>query len=276
MAIYTGVGGSAKSVSKIYTGIDGVARPVHKGYVGIDGKARLFYNGGEPLSSFALGTSFSLGGKSTRQSFILVHKGTPGGGMYDSTCNGAWLMYNGIAGSTAIDGNNYIYGYEGWALDNWCVNYPGNNLSSSVNAKLKTVHLPYVKQADYNSANVSYGSNGLSRRCFLLSAVEMGVYTWQGVEGLMAQEGAKLDYFDYTTGATDKRKAGDIYWTRSKRTHNGNYMYTFNADGSFSDVGTHREYSRGMRPCIVLPLNTLVNVVKIPLFGTTFTFNYID
>ena len=37
MAIYTGVGGSAKSVSKIYTGIDGVARPVHKGYIGVDG-----------------------------------------------------------------------------------------------------------------------------------------------------------------------------------------------------------------------------------------------
>lgn len=262
MAIYTGVGGSAKSVSKIYTGIDGVARPVHKGYVGIDGKARLFYNGGEPLSSFALGTSFSLGGNSTRQSFILVHKGTPGGGMYDSTCNGAWLMYDGIAGSTAIDGNNYIYGYEGWALDNWCVNYPGNNLSSSVNAKLKTVHLPYVKRADYNSANVSYGSNGLSRRCFLLSAVEMGVYTWQGVDGLMAQEGAKLDYFDYTTAATDKRKAGTEYWTRSKRTHNGNWQYTFEADGSFHDVGNYRENSLGMRPCIVLPLNTLVTTVK--------------
>ena len=40
MAIYTGVGGSAKSVSKIYTGIDGVARPVYKGYIGVDGVAK--------------------------------------------------------------------------------------------------------------------------------------------------------------------------------------------------------------------------------------------
>ena len=31
MAIYTGIGGSAKSVSKIYTGVGGTARPVHKG-----------------------------------------------------------------------------------------------------------------------------------------------------------------------------------------------------------------------------------------------------
>ena len=33
MAIYTGIDGSAKSVSKIYTGVGGTARPVHKGYI---------------------------------------------------------------------------------------------------------------------------------------------------------------------------------------------------------------------------------------------------
>ena len=77
----------------------------------------------------------------------------------------------------------------------------------------------------------------------------------------MAQEGAKLDYFDYTTAATDKRKADTEYWTRSKRTHNGNYMYTFYANGSFSRAGRHREESYGLRPCIVLPLNTLVTTV---------------
>ena len=180
--------------------------------------------------------------------------------MYDSTANGAWLWRTNIAASTSIS-NNYIYGYEGWALDNWCVNYPGGNITSSVANRLMTVHLPYVKQADYGSANVSSGSNGLSRKCFLLSAVEMGVYTWQGVDGLMAQEGAKLDYFDYTTAATDKRKADKEYWTRSKRTHNGNYMYAFYADGSLCNEG-NRENSHGLRPCIVLPLNTLVTTFK--------------
>lgn len=55
MAIYTGIGGSAKSVSKIYTGVDGAARPVHKGYIGVDGVAKKFYDGGNPISSFALG-----------------------------------------------------------------------------------------------------------------------------------------------------------------------------------------------------------------------------
>ena len=55
MAIYTGIGGSAKSVSKIYTGVGGTARPVHKGYIGVDGVAKKFYDGGNPISSFALG-----------------------------------------------------------------------------------------------------------------------------------------------------------------------------------------------------------------------------
>lgn len=274
MEIYTGVGGSAKSVSKIYTGIDGVARPVHKGYIGVDGVAKKFYDGGNPISSFALGTEFGIADPSGNTCWYkLVHKGVPGGGLYDSTANGAWLWRTNIAGSTAIDSSNYIYGYEGWALDNWCVNYPGGNITPSVANRLMTVHLPYVKQADYNSANVSSGSNGLSRKCFLLSAVEMGVYTWQGVDGLMAQEGAKLDYFDYTTAATDKRKADTEYWTRSKRTHNGNYMYTFYADGSFSSVGSHREDSYGLRPCIVLPLNTLVTTVTGFLW---LEYNYIN
>lgn len=262
MAIYTGIGGSAKSVSKIYTGVGGTARPVHKGYIGVDGVAKKFYDGGNPISSFALGTKFGIADPSgTTRWYKLVHKGVPGGGLYDSTANGAWLWRTNVAGSTAIDSSNYIYGYEGCALDNWCVNYPGGNITPSVANRLMTVHLPYVKRADYSSAKVSSGSNGLSRKCFLLSAVEMGVYTWQGIDGLMAQEGAKLDYFDYTTAATDKRKADTEYWTRSKRSYNGNYMYTFYADGSFSSAGRHREDSYGLRPCIVLPLNTLVTTV---------------
>lgn len=273
MAIYTGIGGSAKSVSKIYTGVDGAARTVHKGYIGVDGVAKKFYDGGNLISSFALGTEFGIADPSgTTRWYKLVHKGVPGGGLYDSTANGAWLLSSDIVASTSISGG-YIYGYEGYALDNWCVNYPGGNIESSVANRLMTVHLPYVKQADYNSANVSSGSNGLSRKCFLLSAVEMGVYTWQGIDGLMAQEGAKLDYFDYTTAATDKRKADNEYWTRSKRTHNGNYMYTFNADGSFSSAGRPREDSYGLRPCIVLPLNTLVTTVTGFLW---LEYNYIN
>ena len=92
MAIYTGVGGSAKSVSKIYTGIDGVARPVHKGYIGVDGVAKKFYDGGNPISSFALGTEFGIADQNGNTYWYkLVHKGVPGGGLYDSTANGAWL-----------------------------------------------------------------------------------------------------------------------------------------------------------------------------------------
>lgn len=263
MAIYTGIDGSAKSVSKIYIGVDGTARPVRKGYIGVDGVAKEFYDGGNPISSFALGTEFGIANPSGNNTYWykLVHKGVPGGGLYDSTANGAWLWRTGIAGSTSISGG-YIYGYEGYALDNWCVNYPGGNIKSNIANRLMTVHLPYMKHTFNDSANVSSGSNGLSRKCFLLSAVEMGVYTWQGVDDLMAQEGAKLDYFDYTTGATSKRSANDEYWTRSNRTYNANWVYTFNADGSFPREGNYRENSIGMRPCIVLPLNTLVTTVK--------------
>ena len=39
-------------------------------------------------------------------------------------------------------------------------------------------------------------------------------------------------------------------------------MYTFYADGGFHSAGCHREDSCGLRPCIVLPLNTLVTTVK--------------
>ena len=120
MAINTGIGGSAKSVSKIYTGVGGTARPVHKGYIGVDGVAKKFYDGGNPISSFALGTEFGIADPSgTTYWYKLIHKGVPGGGLYDSTANGAWLWRTNIAGSTAIDSSNYIYGYEGWALDNW-------------------------------------------------------------------------------------------------------------------------------------------------------------
>ena len=112
MAIYTGIGGSAKSVSKIYIGVGGTARQVHKGYIGVDGVAKKFYDGGNPISSFALGTEFGIADPSGNTYWYkLVHKGVPGGGLYDSTANGAWLWRTGIAASTSISGS-YIYGYE--------------------------------------------------------------------------------------------------------------------------------------------------------------------
>ena len=60
MAIYTGIGGSAKSVSKIYTGVGGTARQVHKGYIGVDGVAKKFYDGGNPISSLHWGLNLAL------------------------------------------------------------------------------------------------------------------------------------------------------------------------------------------------------------------------
>ena len=83
MAIYTGIGGSAKSVSKIYTGVGGTARQVHKGYIGVDGVAKKFYDGGNPISSFALGTEFGISDPSGKNTYwyTLVHKGVPGGGL---------------------------------------------------------------------------------------------------------------------------------------------------------------------------------------------------
>ena len=79
-------------------------------------------DGGKPISSFALGTEFGIADPSGMTYWYkLVHKGVPGGGLYDSTANGAWLWRSSIAASTSIS-SGYIYGYEGYALDNWCVN----------------------------------------------------------------------------------------------------------------------------------------------------------
>lgn len=77
MAIYTGIGGSAKSVSKIYTGVGGTARQVHKGYIGVDGVAKKFYDGGNPISSFALGTEFGISDPSGKNTY-LVYAGPQG------------------------------------------------------------------------------------------------------------------------------------------------------------------------------------------------------
>lgn len=55
MAIYTGIGGSAKSVSKIYIGVGGTARQVHKGYIGVDGVAKKFYDGRQSHQLFCIG-----------------------------------------------------------------------------------------------------------------------------------------------------------------------------------------------------------------------------
>lgn len=240
-----------------YVGIDGVAREIEKGYVGV--------NMLQTVGALPVGTvvKIKVNGKNT--DFIVVHQGNPDATIYDSSCDGTWLLMKG----------GYVHqqwattlrdGYDASYLHSYLNNDFLALLSSAVQGCIKQVKIPYV---DINNSEFidKYGANGLPAKVFSLSCAEMG--TKSNVSVVKNGEGALLDYFLEGTGdeATALRYAewsmgsGAIdYWLRSvasvTRAH---YIQNYNVTLVGKANSTDATNSNVVRPAMVLDSNTGVN-----------------
>lgn len=237
-----------------YVGIDGVAREIETGYVGV--------NVLQTVGALPVGTvvKIKVNGKNT--DFIVVHQGNPDATIYDSSCDGTWLLMKGgyvhQQWATAYN-NDYHTSY----LHSYLNNEFFSLLDSGVQAIVKQVKIPYAGLdgdpfADY------YGANGLTAKVFALSCKEMGETAT--VSYYLKAEGALLDYFisGRTEEASAKRYAewsmgsGAIdYWTRS--IYNSTYVhyilnYNTTTVGNVSKTGMVNTAT--VRPAMILPAST--------------------
>lgn len=217
-------------------------------------------------------TQLSVDGRLTE--FIVVHQGNPDGNLYDSSCNGTWLLSANT--QQYYWGNRYYTKTMKWhSNDSHFYNdsdvhqYLNSTfltlLSEQAQNAIKSVKIPYV--ASGNSAlNVGYqiatGANGLSTKAFLLGMGEMG-YTNDGeTYSEPPMDGVKLSYFRLGTSDDANRrrktKASNYYWTRTARNGDVPTIYPYAIDG---DDGTSYYNSRAsessfdLRPCIIMPSN---------------------
>lgn len=205
------------------------------------------------LGAKAVGSIVKLKVGGTAKEFIVVHQGKPSS-MYDSSCDGTWLLMKDILEATrwhSSDDNNL----ENSTIHSLLNSTFLNAFESNIRDAIKQVKIPYRKNGGSGGSDQS-GANGLLCKIFLLSGYEIGFTTSDN--SYFPVDGAKLSCFEAGTGtsANNKRIAklngsADYWYLRSPITNNTSLVWLVNYDGVCE--ASKASSSFGIRPALVLP-----------------------
>ena len=203
------------------------------------------------LGSMSVGSTVKLNLGGSPRDFLVVHQGLPSS-MYDSSCNGTWLLLKDIYSNRTWDGSNNDY--KNSDIHSYLNGTFLNLFDDDIKNAIKQVKIPY-QNGTGSGGSVSSGSNGLSCKIFLLSGYEVGFSTSDNSH--FPRDGAKLSYFSSGTGsaANNKRIAklngsATNWWLRSPYTDITSYVWYVLSNGSYYDWNCSN--SIGVRPALVL------------------------
>lgn len=212
------------------------------------------------LGSQAVGSIVKLNVNGSARNFIVVHQGLPGS-MYDASCDGTWLLMEGIYERRAYDTNGENL-YSGSSIHEYLYNTFINLFDTNTKNIIKQVKIPY-RNGTGQSTSVATGSNGLSTKIFLLSISEVDVVPEENSNYGYVAEGSALSYFK---GADNLKRIAyfghESPWLlRSSAITYGSATKTIGriqSDGSCV-LGANISYAKnGVRPALVLPTDTNV------------------
>lgn len=216
------------------------------------------------MASVALGTKsvgsiVKLKENGSAVNYIVVHQGKPSS-IYDSSCDGTWLLRQDIAENRVWDDGN-VNKLESSDIHSYLNNTWINRYDTDIRNAIKQVKIPY-RQNGGSGGTDRTGANGLSCKIFLLSGYEVGFTT--SVNQYFPVDGAKLAYFlsGNDSAAQQKRVAklngsATDWWLRSPYTNSTNYVWGVSSDGNYDYWGASSSY--GVRPALVLPSTLLVS-----------------
>ena len=236
--------------------VNGTVYSILKGRTLIDGTGWdiTFPSAGTKLSTLDIGHSVFANVGGVRKEFLVVHQGKPSS-LYDASCDGTWLLMKDGYEYRQWNNNN-VNKYEASAINTYLNGTFFGLFDSAIQGIIKQVKIPYLN--DGGTGSVYSGANGLSCKIFLLSGPEVGL---AGVY-YMPNDGAKLDYFNANTGSDSKRiaylnnrTAG--WWLRSPYINYDEYVWYVDNNGSGSRYAASTPW--GIRPCIILPSDALVD-----------------
>ena len=212
---------------------------------------------GTRLGDLEVGTIVHIKENGVYQDYLLVNQELPSS-MYDSSCNGAWLLRRDIYTTRIWDSSNNDY--KNSDIHSYLNGTFLNLFDDDIKNAIKQVKIPYVNGIG-NSA-VASGSSGLSCKIFLLSGYEVGFSASD--DSYFPRDGAKLSYFSSGTGsaANNKRIANyngraAHWWLRSPYTYGTSSVWYVYFDGGYRDWGYYIIY--GVRPALVMPSDLLVD-----------------
>lgn len=181
--------------------------------------------------------------------FIVVHQGLPSS-LYDSSCNGTWLLLKDLYANTKWNPSRDEYPNS--SVHQWCDSTFIGMLETGIIPLVKQVKIPYSTGTGYGM-QVNSGANGLSCKSFLLTPYELG-FTRDNDSDIVA-DGAKLDYFDTgTTEAANNKRVGllagtaGIWWTRFCYDQLDSWSVTSTGTGAFKKITENA----GARPAVIL------------------------
>lgn len=182
--------------------------------------------------------------------YLLLHKGNPDTSMYDSSCDGAWLLRK-TAKMDMQWNETSANNYPPSSINTWMNGTFYNTLN--VKSIISQVKIPYSDPDTFNT--VHSGSDGLSAKIFLLSCKETGAGTGgTPIENKMSYEGTVLDWFAANSA---NRKFASTWWLRSVNNDAMDSAWFIYADGTYGLWDTTRIYSA--RPAFIVPLDTPID-----------------
>lgn len=214
------------------------------------------------LGSKAVGSVVKLNVNGAAKEFIIVHKGKPSS-MYDDSCDGVWLLMKDIYEMRQWNSNSELL-YENSSIHSYLNSTFLNLFDANIRDAIKQVKIPYLKGG--KGGSVQSGANGLSCKVFLLSGYELNF------RNIFPADGAGLDGFAESITNNSAYLAtynGTLtkWWLRSISILQYSDAAGLVSGYSYNSDSVTKSY--GIRPCIILPSNTLVddsgNVVTINL-----------
>lgn len=250
---YIGVGSVARKIKQPYVGIGGVARKVKNGYIGVGGVARQFFQSNVAVSALSVGSSVYMNVNGVSREFLVVHQGIPDADIYDSSCNGTWLLMKDLYDKYGW-GANDTGGYHDSYIHSYLNDTYLNMFDDTIINIIKTVKIPYCSGPSCYTNYVKTGEDGLSTKLFLLSWPEVGF----GEDF----DGRPLSYFTsdsrriaYADGTATKWM---LRTTPSVSGSDGKAVALVDTDGS-NTGSMYRPTQRYFRPALILPSTALVD-----------------
>lgn len=209
------------------------------------------------LGTKAVGSKVKIKINGTLRNFIVVNQGKPSS-LYDSTCDGTWLLMEDIYETRAWHSSN-VNDYANSDIHKYLNGTWLNLVDANIRNAIKQVKIPY-RPGSGTSGTVNSGANGLSCKVFLLSDREVG-YTKTNVNQYICDDGAKLAYFQDGNGTAEKiakyNGSATHWWLRSPDLYYSAGSWCCYSNGNADGGGCAVTY--GVRPAFILPSDLLVS-----------------
>lgn len=222
---------------------------------------RALFSNGKLASEYSVGESVYLLENGSPVEYFVAHQGLPDSTLYDSSCNGTWLLrkdnYVDKAMNSSTD-NRYARSEAHTYLNSTFLSI----FDTAAQNTIKQVKIPYVSSYGYQRT-VSSGSNGLSTKVFLLSSWETGLGPYFA-SSYMPVDGAKLELFkdvdDFGGGSewlfASLNGVAANWWMRTPRGSNSDtssFWYVTSSVGScWASYGSSYQ-TESYRPALIIP-----------------------